>query len=52
MSLLLVPGFMADHTLWRDNEALIERVRAMGPRPGDEVFRRQSMLERPATSIA
>jgi pimeloyl-ACP methyl ester carboxylesterase len=36
------------HPKDRDNEALIERVRAMGTRLGGEVFRRQSMLERPA----
>jgi pimeloyl-ACP methyl ester carboxylesterase len=68
MAILLVPGFMADETLWddmvpalarfgpvatsphprqRDNEALIERVRAMGTRLGGDVFRRQSMLDRP-----
>jgi pimeloyl-ACP methyl ester carboxylesterase len=35
------------HPKDRDNEALIERVRAMGTRLGGEVFRRQSMLERP-----
>lgn len=35
------------HPKQRDNEALIERVRAMGVRLGGEVFRRQSMLERP-----
>jgi pimeloyl-ACP methyl ester carboxylesterase len=35
------------HPKQRDNEALIERVRAMGMRLGGEVFRRQSMLERP-----
>ena len=35
------------HPKDRDNEALIERVRAMGMRLGGEVFRRQSMLERP-----
>ncbi|ALK95619.1 alpha/beta hydrolase [Massilia sp. WF1] len=35
------------HPKERDNEALIERVRAMGMRLGGEVFRRQSMLERP-----
>ncbi len=35
------------HPRERDNEALIERVRAMGVRLGGEVFRRQSMLERP-----
>ena len=35
------------HPKERDNEALIERVRAMGVRLGGEVFRRQSMLERP-----
>ncbi|MGI4719734.1 MAG: alpha/beta fold hydrolase [Janthinobacterium lividum] len=34
------------HPKERDNEALIERVRAMGVRLGGEVFRRQSMLER------
>jgi pimeloyl-ACP methyl ester carboxylesterase len=35
------------HPKDRDNDALIERVRAMGTRLGGEVFRRQSMLERP-----
>ena len=35
------------HPKERGNEALIERVRAMGTRLGGEVFRRQSMLERP-----
>jgi pimeloyl-ACP methyl ester carboxylesterase len=35
------------HPKERNNEALIERVRAMGTRLGGEVFRRQSMLERP-----
>jgi pimeloyl-ACP methyl ester carboxylesterase len=35
------------HPKDRDNEALIERVRAMGTRLGGDVFRRQSMLERP-----
>lgn len=35
------------HPSQRDNDALIERVRAMGVRLGGEVFRRQSMLERP-----
>ena len=35
------------HPKERDNEALIERVRAMGVRLGGDVFRRQSMLERP-----
>ncbi|MGZ5182915.1 MAG: alpha/beta fold hydrolase [Ramlibacter sp.] len=35
------------HPKDRDNEALIERVRGMGMRLGGEVFRRQSMLERP-----
>ncbi|MGJ7918214.1 alpha/beta fold hydrolase [Massilia sp. LXY-6] len=35
------------HPKQRDNEPLIERVRAMGMRLGGEVFRRQSMLERP-----
>lgn len=35
------------HPRERDNEALIERVRAMGLRLGAEVFRRQSMLVRP-----
>jgi pimeloyl-ACP methyl ester carboxylesterase len=35
------------HPKDRDNEVLIERVRAMGTRLGGEVFRRQSMLERP-----
>ena len=35
------------HPKQRDNEALVERVRAMGMRLGGEVFRRQSMLERP-----
>lgn len=35
------------HPKERANEALIERVRAMGTRLGGEVFRRQSMLERP-----
>ncbi|KQV51476.1 alpha/beta fold hydrolase [Massilia sp. Root335] len=31
----------------RDDDALIERIRAMGTRLGGEVFRRQSMLDRP-----
>jgi pimeloyl-ACP methyl ester carboxylesterase len=35
------------HPKERGNEALIERVRAMGMRLGGEVFRRQSVLERP-----
>jgi pimeloyl-ACP methyl ester carboxylesterase len=35
------------HPRERNNEAMIERVRAMGTRLGGEVFRRQSMLERP-----
>ncbi|CAH0211466.1 Pimeloyl-[acyl-carrier protein] methyl ester esterase [Massilia sp. Bi118] len=35
------------HPKERNNEALIERVRAMGMRLGGEVFRRQSLLERP-----
>ncbi|WP_296943214.1 alpha/beta fold hydrolase [uncultured Massilia sp.] len=35
------------HPKERDNAALIERVREMGVRLGGEVFRRQSMLERP-----
>jgi pimeloyl-ACP methyl ester carboxylesterase len=35
------------HPRERDNDALIERVRAMGVRLGGEAFRRQSMLERP-----
>jgi pimeloyl-ACP methyl ester carboxylesterase len=35
------------HPKNRNNDALIERVRAMGMRLGGEVFRRQSMLERP-----
>lgn len=35
------------HPKHRDDDALIERVRAMGARLGGEVFRRQSMLERP-----
>jgi pimeloyl-ACP methyl ester carboxylesterase len=35
------------HPKERDNLALIERVRAMGVRLGGEVFRRQSMLDRP-----
>jgi len=35
------------HPRESDNEALIERVRAMGTRLGGEVFRRQSMLDRP-----
>jgi pimeloyl-ACP methyl ester carboxylesterase len=34
------------HPREKNNEALIERVRAMGVRLGGEVFRRQSMLER------
>jgi pimeloyl-ACP methyl ester carboxylesterase len=34
------------HPKERNNDALIERVRAMGVRLGSEVFRRQSMLER------
>jgi hypothetical protein len=52
MAILLVPGFMADETLWRDLEAPLarfapERLRAMDMRLGGEVFRRQSMLDRP-----
>ena len=35
------------HPKQRDNEAMIERVRAMGVRLGGDVFRRQSMLDRP-----
>jgi pimeloyl-ACP methyl ester carboxylesterase len=35
------------HPDHRHDDALIERVRAMGTRLGGEVFRRQSMLERP-----
>ena len=35
------------HPRERDNEALIERVHAMGTRLGGEVFRRQSLLDRP-----
>jgi pimeloyl-ACP methyl ester carboxylesterase len=35
------------HPKARHNDVLIERVRAMGVRLGGEVFRRQSMLERP-----
>jgi pimeloyl-ACP methyl ester carboxylesterase len=35
------------HPKQRDNLALIERVRAMGMGLGGEVFRRQSMLDRP-----
>jgi pimeloyl-ACP methyl ester carboxylesterase len=35
------------HPKQKHNEAMIERVRAMGVRLGGEVFRRQSMLERP-----
>jgi len=35
------------HPKEHNNEALIERVRAMGMRLGGEVFRRQAMLERP-----
>jgi len=35
------------HPQQRDNEVLIERVRAMGVRLGGEVFRRQSILDRP-----
>jgi pimeloyl-ACP methyl ester carboxylesterase len=35
------------HPKQHDNLELIERVRAMGMRLGGEVFRRQSMLERP-----
>jgi pimeloyl-ACP methyl ester carboxylesterase len=35
------------HPQQRDNEVLIERVRAMGVRLGGDVFRRQSMLDRP-----
>jgi pimeloyl-ACP methyl ester carboxylesterase len=35
------------HPKDKHNEALIERVRAMGVRLGGEVFRRQSVLERP-----
>jgi pimeloyl-ACP methyl ester carboxylesterase len=35
------------HPKQRHNEAMIERVRAMGVRLGGEVFRRQSVLDRP-----
>lgn len=35
------------HPKERDNEVLIERVRAMGMRLGGDVFRRQSLLDRP-----
>ena len=35
------------HPKNRDNDALIERVRAMGTRLGGDVFRRQSLLDRP-----
>ncbi|TQK04741.1 alpha/beta fold hydrolase [Herbaspirillum sp. SJZ107] len=35
------------HPKDKHNEAMIERVRAMGMRLGGEVFRRQSVLERP-----
>jgi len=35
------------HPKEQHNEAMIERVRAMGVRLGGEVFRRQSVLERP-----
>jgi pimeloyl-ACP methyl ester carboxylesterase len=35
------------HPRQRGNDAMIERIRAMGTRLGGEVFRRQSMLERP-----
>jgi len=35
------------HPKEKHNEAMIERVRAMGVRLGGEVFRRQSVLERP-----
>lgn len=35
------------HSKQRDNDAMIERVRAMGVRLGGDVFRRQSMLDRP-----
>jgi len=35
------------HPKDKHNEALIERVRAMGMRLGGEVFRRQSVLDRP-----
>ncbi len=35
------------HPKDKHNEAMIERVRAMGVRLGGEVFRRQSVLERP-----
>lgn len=35
------------HPDHRNDEALIERIRAMGTRLGGEVFRRQSMLDRP-----
>lgn len=35
------------HPREHDNEALIERVRAMGVRLGGEAFRQQSMVERP-----
>ncbi len=35
------------HPKQRDNDALIERIRAMGMRLGGDVFRRQSLLDRP-----
>jgi pimeloyl-ACP methyl ester carboxylesterase len=35
------------HPDHRDDDALIERIRAMGARLGGAVFRRQSMLDRP-----
>jgi pimeloyl-ACP methyl ester carboxylesterase len=35
------------HPKQRDNDAMVDRVRAMGARLGGEVFRRQSLLERP-----
>ena len=34
------------HPKQRDNDALVERIRAMGVRMGGDVFRRQSALER------
>jgi pimeloyl-ACP methyl ester carboxylesterase len=35
------------HPKQRDNDALIERIRTMGTRLGGDVFRRQSLLDRP-----
>ena len=45
LSRIAVAGSL--HPKDKHNEALIERVRAMGMRLGGEVFRRQSVLERP-----